>query len=354
MIPSESTEGDDDSKGIKKALKLGLIITFITAAIIGLRPFFVKSLTPDYPLLQILPSYYFYAFVLLLLFKPIEMKYLNENNKAVAEEENQISFKRKAGLIFLAILFGHLGSTPIHYLALSMNDAISTEVIQKTITPIMVLLFAVYFTKQEKMSKRKFWGILLMVGGALAVISAKKAGPPGAFPMWGKVVAFLSTFAFLGSDIMNKKLAKENIIKKYDYLLIAYGVGFLVVATLWLLIGGGTRPIFNFWILGLAVINVSAWLGKLLAAKYLEASRIRGLIASAPVVTVVIAIFWYATVPEMGAIATYLIAFTLIYMGLSRLASQSVEETQSTLSVDQKEGLYQGSVSNLVPIMKSI
>lgn len=332
--PSKTPESSTlDS--IKSGVKKGVVFGLITAFLVGLRPFFVKSLTPDYPLSQILTSYYLYAFILLLIFKVYEVKYLSKNNHI--EYGKGIPWSRKIKLIALAMLFGHLASTPIHYTALSMNDATSTEVIHKT-TPIFLLIAAALpWIKQEKITRKKLTGIIMVIVGALLVVAVKQKGAEGSNPVLGKVLALISALTFVGSDLVNKIIVRDKVIKNYNYLLIAYGVGAVLILFVSFLLGNSVMPIFNFYIFFLATINVLIWLGKFTAAKWLEASRVRGLVSSSPVATVVIGMFWYWTVPDLFTATVYFIAFSSFYYGLRSLGDQSAKESMSTFAKEEAE-----------------
>lgn len=330
-------KGEEKKSTIKETVKKGVVIAVITAIMVGLRPFFVQSLTPNHSLFQILISNYLYAFFILLIFKWVQLRY--EAIKGIEPEKgSDVPLSRKVKLIFLAMLFGHLLSNPIHYAALSFNDATSTETIHKT-TPIF-LLFAAAWVGQEKVTKKKIAGVFLVILGALLVVSVKETGAPGSFPLLGKILALVSAITFVGSDLVNKVIVRDKVIKNYNYLLLAYGVGSVLLFVIGGLMGMKVLPIFNFWILLLAGLNVLVWVGKFEAAHWLEASRIRGIVSTSPVATVLIGMVWFWSFPDPLTGLIYLFAFASFYFGIKSLSDQSQEETLKTIESHYLEQNY--------------
>ena len=338
-ISEKSTQAQEEKEKIIK----GIITTVLIAIIVGAVPYFVKVLSHQgHNQFHIIASYYFYNTLIVFLFD----RYLSFGEKRSNKKVKNLSSEKKRffeSVLFLVlteIIVGKILAVPGKIIAISYSDGITPDAIVR-MAPLILVFLAVP-TLKEKLSLKKFLGVLLILIGVISLVLVKKSGVMGETTLIGTVIAVLATFCYVISDIVNKKIMQTEEISERKFLLYAFGAGFVFYSLLSFLGGHSLFPIFSIHVIFISLCTMSGAFGKLFGMKYLEATLVRSILSTSPLFT----LLWIALLNQElpRPFGFLVIALSLISVGLYLVVSQHNQDMKQLKKEKNREEKNQAPV----------
>ncbi len=248
-------------RGFDLKAKKAIGLTVLSAAAVALKPFLTKMIyeETDVHAFVLQANYYFYAGVLLLMYKFISMWKQNSNIKSsitisLEKIRNEGKLLEKIKLLALGIFFAQIIASPFSYLSLKLNSIFVSEIIIKS-APIFLLFLSTLLYKYENLNRGKITGVIVAVIGVLTIVFLSKDGVlTGETTALGIIVAVASLAGYTYSEIFKKKT--REFISPETVLLLAYPLSFPVMIIFSMFAGASFTWIVYWPIFPLVIISV--------------------------------------------------------------------------------------------------